>query len=219
MSLTDYTSIQTAIQTWLARTGDTNISGNAADLIVLAEQRIFYGSGEGQADPLFSQALRVRQMETSADVTISAQTASLPTGWLSGRRFYISGQKALNFLPATDFWGKYLSATSGTPVAYTVEGGNFVFGPSPDATYTGKVLYYAKPDPLATTATNSVLSAFPGIYLDASLLEAAILEMDDAMAARYAVGLRSRIAGAMRSDKADRHSGAVLTMISDTGNP
>lgn len=35
---------------------------------------------------------------------------------------------------------------TGKPVFYTMDGSNFKFGPRPDTTYTGKLLYYAAPD-------------------------------------------------------------------------
>lgn len=63
-----YSDLQTAVQTWLSRSGDTKISGNIADIVQLCETMIAYGN----EDPQFKvQPLRYRGMETSAELVIS----------------------------------------------------------------------------------------------------------------------------------------------------
>lgn len=68
MSLATYADLQTAVQTWLSRTGDTKITGNIADIVTLCENMIAYGN----EDPQFPvKPLRYRGMEVSAELVIS----------------------------------------------------------------------------------------------------------------------------------------------------
>jgi hypothetical protein len=77
MALQTYTDLQNAIQTWLSRSGDTKLSGSAADLITLAEQLLAYGSLDQQfpIDPL-----RIRAMETSATLVIGSPVTGSTVG-------------------------------------------------------------------------------------------------------------------------------------------
>jgi len=218
MTISTYAELQTAVATWLAGSGDTEITGNVADLITLAEQRIFYGAEA----PYESPPLRHRWLEASGDLTISAQSVALPSGFLGVRRLYLDTDPKveLDFLPPIDFWFRYTGSATGRPAAFTIEGDNILFGRAPDATYTGKLLYYKKLDALSTTPSNTLLTNAPGVYLYAALLEASALGADDPGKAQYWHALfRSAIGGLMRSDRLDRYSGAPLQIRGDTSSP
>ena len=64
MALATYADLQTAIPSWLVRTGDTELANMTGDFIALAESRIYFGA-EG-AYP--STPLRIRAMETQASI-------------------------------------------------------------------------------------------------------------------------------------------------------
>jgi hypothetical protein len=102
--------------------------------VQLAEARIAYGSQEGA---FLCEPLRIRAMESSADVAVSGQTASLPAGYLQARRFYLNSApiQELGYVVPDLFWRTYISVCPGRPGRFTVEGENFVFGPTPDAAY------------------------------------------------------------------------------------
>jgi hypothetical protein len=213
MTLTSYSGLTTALAAWLARDGDPIVSAAAPDLVALAEQRIFYGS----EDPQFpSPAVRVRQMETTVPLSTVAGTATvaLPTGWLGAKRLYIDGDPDtdLVYMSPEELRAAWPNAATTKPVNYTIEGENIVFGPTPDAVYTVQVLYWQKPDPLATTPTNALLTAAPSLYLYAALLEAALWNGDDAAATRW-LRMFSAAANALhKSDRRERHSGSALVM-------
>ncbi len=167
------------------------------------------------------EPLRIRGMETSADVTISAQTAALPTGWLAPRRFYVNSNPIgeLEYVAPDLFWRTYISSTSAQPRRYTIEGENFVFGPSPDSTYTGKVLYYKKFTALAADGdTNWLLTNAPGVYLHGALAEAHFFVRNSEKALEE-LNLYCGLVNALNSaDKSDRYSGPWVAH-GDTGNP
>lgn len=220
MAITDYTSLQTSVLAWLGRSGDTALAAVVPDFIALAEQRIFYGSRDPE---LASDPIRVRQMEYSASASTTAGTAAvlLPSGWLAGRRLYIDGSPhaKLDYLTPAQFGDLYASSLSGKPEAYTIEGENFIFGPVPDAVYTLQAEFYKKPDPLATTSTNALLSAAPGLYLFGALIEACDYLGDDNGALKFLRKYIGAANGIQSADSSDRHSGATLQIRTDTGNP
>lgn len=63
MAITTYDTLKTAVSTWLTRTGDTSISGQFDVFLGLAERRIYYGYGNMEGDPLYSEPLRVPELE------------------------------------------------------------------------------------------------------------------------------------------------------------
>ena len=162
MALTNYTTLKASIANWLNR---SDLSDEIADdFIVLTE-----------AD--FNSKLRVRKMIASADVTINAETAALPTGFLQVRDFYIlsgSTKYPLRYMTPSQMDQVKGTSTTGIPQAYTILGDTFRFTPKPDSSYTGYLNYYKKFDALSSTnATNFILTDHPAIYLYGSLFHAA----------------------------------------------
>lgn len=197
MAITTYAELQTAIAQWLARAGDTNVTTYAPDFITLAEAEI-------------NRVLRVRQMEASADVTISAQTASLPTGFMAMRRLYLntSPKTMLTYMSPEDMWERYAGSDTGRPVVYTIEGENFVFGPAPDATYTGKCLYWQRQD--LSASAHTLFTQNPDLYLYGSLLQSEAYQKNDERMATWASFYQRALEQIRLADAKDRHSGSVL---------
>ncbi len=203
MAITTFATLKTAIENWL---GDSaTLTSRTPEFVSLAEDDI-------------NMELRVREMETSTNLTVNAQTVALPTRFAQAKRLYLSGDpiKPVDYLPPQDFWARYLSTDSGEPKAFTIEGENFVFGPTPDSSYTGKLLYYQKLAAFSADAdTNTVLTTKRGLYLYGALKHGA-LYLEDAEKAAFYAGLYQEVLDkAHRSDSKDRHGGAPLRMRSD----
>jgi hypothetical protein len=115
--ITTYGELKTAIANWL---DDDNLTSRIPEFVSLCEDRI-------------AQNIRIRLMETSADLTINAQEVSLPTGYLGHRRLYLLGNpvRILNYETPDNFWQSYMSTDTAKPVAFTVEGRQFRFRPRP----------------------------------------------------------------------------------------
>src|SRR5688572_31865076 len=126
MSFTSYANFRTAVATWLGRADDSThfSTTNIDDMVTLAESEIY-------------RRLRVREMEASADMTVSAQSVALPTGFLSMRRLYLNtaNKDPVKFVTPEVFWETWASADSGQPEVFTIEGENMLFGPSPESSY------------------------------------------------------------------------------------
>jgi hypothetical protein len=210
MSISNYGELKIAVANWLAR---SNLTARIPEFISMAEGYIHYGimapNKRWAVEPL-----RIRAMETAADITIAAQTASLPEGWLAARRFYLDGtdKRQLDFIPPTEFWSMHGASDAGTPTAYTIEGENFVFAPV--GTGTGKLLYYKAFTALSDDAdTNWLLTNQPGAYLFATLYEAfTYAEGGQGESEAYLMKFSSVINALNGADSQDRFSGAVLQM-------
>jgi hypothetical protein len=192
-----YSELKTALANWTKR---DDLTSRIPEFIAMAEDKIGF-------------ELRVRAMETSADIAITAstQTAALPTRFLQQQRLYMSAtRKDLTFVARDDFWTRQAVNESGQPTIYTIEGENFVFAPVPDAAYTAKCLYYQKFAALsADSDTNWILTNARGLYLYGALIQAAPYLEDDPRAITWAAFYQDILDSAHRADKRDRFPNAL----------
>ena len=213
MPLSSYSDLKTAIQNWSTLTG-TAYTDRADEIIGLCEQRIFYGDETLDVEPL-----QIRAMEGTSDLTISSQTTALPTGFLSSRGLYLNTNTkgSLPFFTPDRFWESVVGAqsTTGEPQIYTIEGDNVIVAPSPDATYTGKLLAYTKLTGLSSgNTTNWIILNAPSVYLYGCLLEQAIFDNNDNEMKKQAGLFAGAINALNRQDKKSRY-GSSLTMKAD----
>lgn len=172
MAITTYTELKQSVATWLGR---DELAARIPEFIAMAEDRI-------------AQDLRIQAMETTANLTISTQRVSFPTGFLEVRRLYLDSdyEKPLEYMSPSVFWTRQAANESGKPAIYTIEGQEFVFAPSPSTSYTGKLLYFKRFTALsAGSDTNWILTNARGLLLYGALIEAYTYLEDDAGAAKY----------------------------------
>ena len=145
-----YTSLQTDIATWARRSDLTSV---IPSFIALAEEEIF----RAHVTPL-----RVREMETEATLTVTSLAAALPANFLDARYVKLdnSTRDTLYYFPPE----RWKPSSSGY---FTIVGNEIRLptGVSNDL----KLVYYAMPDPLATTATNTILDNYYTAYLEGAL--------------------------------------------------
>lgn len=203
MTISTFADLKSQVATFLNR---ANLTAQIPYFVQLAETRIAYGASEGQME---SDPLRIRAMEQSSYATFNAQKIQLPTGFLQQRRLYISGtpNSEIDYVTPPIFWPKYLSSTSGKPTEYTVEGENIVLGPTPDASYTGQILYYKKFTALSgDTDTNWLLTNAPGVYLYSTLAEAHRFARNMEQASAYIASFCGIVNSLNEADKMDRYA-------------
>lgn len=210
MALTTYTDLKTSIANWLNRSDlTTEIAG---DFIALAE-----------AD--FNAKLRIRQMEQIDEITINAETVTVPTGFISVRSLYIlSGSTKYNveyITPANLFKTKG-SSTSGLPRVYSIESDDatesFRFAPTPDSSYTGYLQYYKAFNNLSdSVASNYILSAHPAIYLYGSLYHASnfLGGIDPNQTAQWMNMYSMALERCENNDRQDSYGGAPTVQRAD----
>jgi hypothetical protein len=188
-----YSDLLTQVAKWMNR-GD--LTAFIPDFIVNAEARI-------------ATDLRLRRMIVRATLAVTmGNPAPLPEGWLEFVNISLDGDD-LDFMPMRQLTGRFRDC-SGLPACYSIEGEQIFFGPSPDGAYSVDVSYYKQLDPLASSATNWLLTAKPNLYLYAALAEASLFvkKPDDA---NYWGGLYAGIVEALKLEDAQAtHSGGTL---------
>jgi hypothetical protein len=166
--ITDYASLTTAVQEYLARDQDDTLGGRIPSFIQMFEAKM-------------NRELFVRQMETRATAVVDTASGepefiSLPADFQSMRRVRLSsvtGKPCLEFKSGTQM-DEYRFRTSdvvGQPRYFTVFGDEIELAPTPGAAYTIEMVYRANIPPLITT--NWLLTLAPDLYLYGCLLESA----------------------------------------------
>jgi hypothetical protein len=200
MALATNADLEAAVANWL---DDTGLSARIPEFIRLGEAMIW-------------RKVRNRATEASETITINAQTVALPTRFLEQRRLYISDSLAPPvFFTPEDFWARYFSTNAtGRPIAYTVEGNNLVFGPTPDSSYSGRVLFYQRPTAMADEVP-TLFTENPDLYLYAALVQSAPFLVDDSRLITWGGMLQQILDDIEKANRRDRTGARPLIARSD----
>ena len=156
MAIGTYAQLKTAITDWTHR---ANLTSYLGDFVTLAESRIF-------------SELKVVEMEARTSYTPTSRYLATPTRMTSIRRVIAQTtppQEVISTSP--DGIHANYSTSSGTPSYYAVLGSEIEFNKIPNINI--EILYYAAPAALSdSNTTNSILTAYPDIYLSACMIEA-----------------------------------------------
>lgn len=200
MSINTYSDLQTAVANWLHRDDATS---RIPEFIALAEAKI-------------RRELRTVPTETkTTSYSINGEYVALPTSFAQVRSFQTASggsTYSLRLMPLEQMASKYGSDT-GAPQFYAVTGGYFRFAPIPDATYTATLTYWAYPDPLATTATNDLLTNHPDVYLYGAMVEASAWLQDAGMAQSYKALFDEAMAKVNGAEQRKRWGGPGLQIM------
>ena len=165
MAITDYSSLQTAIGSWL---GHGLFTANIPDFIALFEAAA-------------NRRLRVRQQETTATITMTNAQGTLPADYLSWRRVTWTGSTRVELEYVEPSWiqAAYPTAAQGTPQVFTIEGSTITVRPADNTNL--ELVYFAKIAALSNlNTTNWLLTAHPDVYLFGSMIEAELFGVNDA---------------------------------------
>jgi len=199
MALSTYTELKTSIGDWLNRADLTSV---IPDFISLAEAQV-------------ERTLRTRQMIVRANASFDAQYGAVPSDFLETKSLKLTStnpQTPLQFLSIDALDNEASNYTaSGKPRFFGVVGGQFRIVPTPDATYTTELTYYAKLTKLSSSvATNWLLTANPDIYLYGALLQAAPYLQDDARIQTWATLYERALNDSQTADDRGASSGGAL---------
>lgn len=166
-----YAQIQSAIYAWLLRA--------STDLVVTAAQvqnYIFLCEAE------LNRELEVRELQATGTLTTTADVSyvALPSDFnridnlsFTSAPYTIEGKTKQKLIEDH-------GVTTGRPVAYAVYGSRMYFGKIPDAVYTFSLDYFTDIPALTdSNTTNSILTAYPDLYLYGALRQAQ-LQIGDA---------------------------------------
>ena len=193
MALATYSDLLAAVASWMDR---TDLSSQIPDFVTLFEAKM-------------NRTLRVRQMETTATLTPSSGSATLPADYLEHRRVTWAGSQRydLEFVEPSYFAFAYPSSPSDIPRIFTIEGSTLKVMPT-DAT-TVELEYYAKLAALSGTSTNWLMTAHPDAYLFGTLLEAYAFAGEATKASLWGQRLEETLAAIARLDMQSKVPSAI----------
>lgn len=164
--ITNYTTLQAAVQDWLWNRADVT-SALVQTWIALAEAQM-------------NRRLRSRlKTAVNSAFSIGAEFVNVPADFAGAVSIKIQSDPTVelsNKMPdgIANLWSERSSSdTTGKPFAYAVVGSQFQFFRVPDQTYTATLIYRQQIPPLASNATNWLLTNHPDAYLYGTLLQSA----------------------------------------------
>jgi hypothetical protein len=159
MPISTYSELQSEIAAWLHR---ANLTDRIPVFIQLAEERI-------------KKLLRVREMLSEQSLAVTADNAevALPARFIQMRSLRISGSNAdevLTYQPMAAL--QNIDPNAGTPKYHSYNDDALFLSPTPSSDQTLIADCFVMPAALSAEApTNSLLTAYPSIYLQGGLRE------------------------------------------------
>lgn len=204
--ITGYTSLQTAVTDWLAK---SNLASFAPNFIQNWEEK-FYRQPRNFG----------KWMESSALAVAFTTTATLPADYLGLRIAYLNGQlqQPLVISSLEQVYAKYpRSGASGIPKWIARDGASFVFGPVPNGSFTLNGTYYAKPVLLRNFASDAaahyLIVNAPDLLLYGALCEAAPFLKDDARLATWEQKYAESLQDYRDLNKEQRFAGSAMQTL------
>lgn len=171
MAITTYAELKTAIANWIER---SDLTSRIPEFIALAQSKMYRGVMNLDGRTWRIPPLRVRDMITTANITITDGAGTLPSGWLESVRLWPGGsfEPDMEYIAPQDFY-KLSGAheTSGTITGYTLEGSTIRTLPAVSDTIAS-AHYAAFTAMSADSDVDWVLTNAPHVYLNGALAEA-----------------------------------------------
>lgn len=196
--ITDYDSLKTAIDDFMARSDLTTFTPN---FIEEGEERIY-------------NEMRTSDMEVALSSTISSGVISVPSTYIEMKQAYIDGSPTapLRRVSLPELYQRYPTRSSDAkPCVFAREGSNFIFGPYPDSGYTVKGTYYSRLANLsAGNTTNWLTDKYPYLILSAALVNGFQFIMDEQRAMFWEQKFQDHKKQIELLEKREAGSGSVL---------
>jgi hypothetical protein len=200
MAIVDYASLAQALDDYTGRANDATYVSNKPVFIQRAHLTLM-------------RELRIPLLQVAVDFSITGETVALPADFRAVSRLFINADWN-NPLQPTSIEGRVKWAVSNPnsrPQVFSIEGTNFAFGPIPDATYTGKLLYFRTLTlPASGADTNALLLKHPFAYLYGALAEYARFDKQDEDIALYEPLFGQEMAAIQVAEQLDAMGGGTL---------
>ena len=198
MAISTYSELKTAVADWLNR---ADLTAAIPNFIQLAEAK-------------FNRELRTRQQVKRAYATLSGQYIQIPTDWLEAinLQLNVTPVRVLDFVTldqADRIRANRYGETNAD--AYTIVGEQLEVVPPVGANTEIDMTYYMKIPALSDgNPTNWLLTAWPNLYVYATLVHAAPYLREDERVALWK-GMADQLLEEIRlSDERAKHSGGPL---------
>jgi len=211
MAIADFDTLKSEVQSYCARS-DTTFAARMGQFVSLAEDRIYLGQGEDRTDPLYSEPVRSKIMETTGTVTVTDGAGALPDNCLGVRRITrASDQIGLDYMTPDQLQLRLAYNSGGTPGYYTVEGTTLKLAPL----YTGDltILYHQRFAPITSVGdgkTGPMLEEHGQLYFSACMFEAFSFMQEPDLALGWLGRYRSMVTGINQTAADLRYAGRRL---------
>jgi hypothetical protein len=162
MAISTYAELLTALENHLDR---SDLDDRLPEFVVIGEARI-------------GREVKARQMEQRVSTTPTSKYVNVPSDFVSMRGVRIEGTLIgwLDYVSPDSFFNTFASSNTGTSNKYTIFGDELVFPVTP----TGDVeLWYYKKLTALSSATNTLFTVNPDLYLYAALTASAPYLLND----------------------------------------
>lgn len=175
MSLDTFAALQAEVLDFAER---SDLSSKTATFVTLCDIRI----RKALADP----KLRIREMETTVDLTPTDGVCTLPDDFMAVKRVTSLASPIRRLEYKSQDWldAAYPNGTTDLSSFYTITGSELLTYPLSESNI--RLTYYAYPAVLTDSNTvNWLLTKYPDVYLYGTLVELAIFISDDAAAQKW----------------------------------
>lgn len=205
MTISDNTSLKTAVASWLKR---DDLTSNIPDFIQMYESQM-----NRELVLMEPPHLSLEQKQTG---TLTTNILALPTGYTGTKRLRLtnSGDNHLLTYKAPSQMAKYESGCTDDPQFYTTIQGNLEIGASPDNSYTYEWIYDANL-PSITLGSNWVIANAPDLYLYGTLLHSAPFLKNDTRIPIWSSIYATLLQQVEMVNTKNRQSGSPLQIRSD----
>lgn len=191
-TITDYTSLVTAVTEYLARDQDATLIARIPTFIQLAEAKF--------NRELFSRRMESRVTAVTDPNATEPEFIALPSDFQSMRRVRlssVSGKPTLAYMSGQEIEEYRYSKgnVSGQPLFFTIFASEIELAPTPDAAYTIEMVYRTLIPSLLSNSTNWLLSLAPDLYLYGALLEASPYIKQDQRIQTWGLGFETALDG------------------------
>lgn len=205
--LSTYGELKTAVTEYTSRGGNATWVSNLPIFVSRAHSTLM-------------RDLDIPHLQETADFTINAERVAIPTGFRAVKRLFLDAEYDTPLKPTSQELRvrEAVIYAAGRPRVFAREGGYLAFGPIPDATYTGKLLYRKALTFFASDgATNSVLTDYPMVYLYGALAEAARFDKFEEDEAKYEALFRAEMADINHAERMASLDGGTLSPVPSGG--
>lgn len=191
MAISTYSELKQAIQDWMDR---SDISGNTADMITLAEASL-------------NRLLKTVETDVTLTGTINSRSISISTYKVTYPiALFINDPTRyteIELVQRVDGSFPYASI-AGYPSNWAIDGTNIDFNCLLDQAYTFRFRYVGRFALSDAAPTNELLTNHPDIYLSACIVWGGLYVADDAVIARYAGPLTEFVRERKRLEEENR---------------
>lgn len=202
MALATYSDLLTQVPLWAMRSGDEEFE-DAVPVMVQQLEHTLNNGAEGVP------ALRVREMETAAPVTLTEGVGNLPDDYLEYIEVLDGQGRALDPVVETYASQAYRLSGGGQARTFSIVGNEIKTWPRVTGDLT--LRYYAKVPALSEdNSTNWLLSKDSRIYLYGTLLQGSSFMLDPGQLNTWASLFSQALAGLVNSDRRSKYVRATV---------